>query len=499
MNNKDITNFLDSRWSKIPDRQRQWHIDNHYYTFVLCENCATNSVNWNVKEKRYSRFCSAKCAHTHNSVREKTKQTCLAKYGTTTNLSTEANKQKQKDTCLKKYGVTNFSKTDEFKKKYKDACVEKYGVTNISKLESIKEKINSTHNQRYGRKRHSQLHIDQTIIDQKNNREYMLYLYKDLKMPLTEIANQLGINHSQLCVHFKDNLKIDISRHRISWPEIEIFNFIKEYAADAIQSDRSIISPKELDIVIPSKKIAIEYNGILWHGEIRGNKSKMYHYDKMRLANQQGYRLVQIFSNEWEQQQDLVKSRLKNLIGQSIKIPARKCQILPVNKKDTDTFLNKNHIQGTCFYKFSYGLYLEGHLISIMTFGKSRFAKQYEYELLRFANQQNHTVQGGASRLFAYFVKTIDPSSVVSYCDLRWNTGNLYDQLGFKFLKNTSPNYWYVINNKLLENRIKYQKHKLYKILTNFDETLTEWENMSNNSYDRIWDCGNSVWIWNKD
>jgi hypothetical protein len=498
MDKKDGTNFLDSKWSKIPDRQRQWHINNQHYTFVLCENCATNSVNWNIKEKRYSRFCSTKCAHTHSSVREKTKQTCLAKYGATTNLSTESNKQKQKETCLMKYGETNFSKTKEFRKKYEKTCMEKYGVTNISKLDTIKEKIDQSHQLRYNRKRHSQIHIDQDIISKKNDREYMLYLYKDLKMPLTEIANQLGINHSQLCVHFKDNLKIDISRHRISWPEIEIFNFIKQYAADAIQSDRSIISPKELDIVIPSKKIAIEYNGLAWHGEIRGNKPKLYHYDKMKSANQQGYRLVQIFSNEWDQQQDLVKSRLKNLIGQSIKKPARKCQILPVSKKDADVFLNENHIQGTCFHKFSYGLYLEGQLMSVMTFGKSRFAKQYEYELLRFANQQNYTVQGGASRLFAHFVKTIDPRSVISYCDLRWNTGNLYQQLGFEFLKNTNPNYWYVIDNKFLENRITYQKHKLFNRLHNYDSNLTEWENMLNNGFDRVWDCGNSVWLWKK-
>ena len=46
--------------------------------------------------------------------------------------------------------------------------------------------------------------------------------------------------------------------------------------------------------------------------------------------------------------------------------------------------------------------------------------------------------------------------------------------------------------------RIKYQKHKLPRLLNNFDPDLTEWENMKNNGFDRIWDCGNDVWVWNR-
>ena len=46
---------------------------------------------------------------------------------------------------------------------------------------------------------------------------------------------------------------------------------------------------------------------------------------------------------------------------------------------------------------------------------------------------------------------------------------------------------------------MKYQKHKLQNILENFDKDLTEWHNMKNHGYDRIWDCGNDVWFWKKD
>ena len=44
-----------------------------------------------------------------------------------------------------------------------------------------------------------------------------------------------------------------------------------------------------------------------------------------------------------------------------------------------------------------------------------------------------------------------------------------------------------------LEHRMQYQKHKLHKKLKAVDLQLTEWENMANNGYDRVWDCGNLV------
>jgi len=40
-------------------------------------------------------------------------------------------------------------------------------------------------------------------------------------------------------------------------------------------------------------------------------------------------------------------------------------------------------------------------------------------------------------------------------------------------------------------NRMNFQKHKLKNKIQNFNEELTEYENMLNNGYDRIWDCGN--------
>lgn len=70
----------------------------------------------------------------------------------------------------------------------------------------------------------------------------------------------------------------------------------------------------------------------------------------------------------------------------------------------------------------------------------------------------------------------------------------LYKKLGFKHTHNSSPNYFYFNKNYLVRlNRMKFQKYKLKYNISKFDKNLTEWENMKNNGYDRIWDCGNMV------
>ena len=71
--------------------------------------------------------------------------------------------------------------------------------------------------------------------------------------------------------------------------------------------------------------------------------------------------------------------------------------------------------------------------------------------------------------------------------------------MGFSWYHNSSPNYYYIDYNKnVLESRQKYQKHKLKRKLKLFDEKLSESDNMKMNGFGKIWDCGNSVWIYQK-
>ena len=75
--------------------------------------------------------------------------------------------------------------------------------------------------------------------------------------------------------------------------------------------------------------------------------------------------------------------------------------------------------------------------------------------------------------------------------DLRLFDANGYVATGFKKLGESGPSYFYLDKTgKVRMNRLRFQKHKLSGILNNFDVSLTEEENMSNNGFYRIYDCG---------
>ena len=160
------------------------------------------------------------------------------------------------------------------------------------------------------------------------------------------------------------------------------------------------------------------------------------------------------------------------------------------------SFLFNNHLQGEINGRKYIGLFYDKELVSLLIMGKSRFNKKYEWEILRFCNKLNTTVLGGLSKLLKYFERKYNPKSIITYVDARYGIGTGYEKCGFKSLGMSSPSYYYIKDYIQLESRFKYQKHKLSKILKKFDPTLTEWENMQLNGYDRIWDCGNYVYEW---
>jgi hypothetical protein len=176
---------------------------------------------------------------------------------------------------------------------------------------------------------------------------------------------------------------------------------------------------------------------------------------------------------------------------------ARKCHVEGISAADVGTFMNSNHIQGYAASSVNFALVHDGCVVAVMTFGKSRFNKQYQYELIRYAIKRNYNVVGGASKLFKHFIKQYKPTSIISYSDKRWNTGNVYSTIGFEFSHDTKPNYFYFKNNEIqLYSRQHFQKHKLVNKLEIFNPLVSEWDNMKLNKYNRIWDCGNSVWLW---
>jgi len=245
-------------------------------------------------------------------------------------------------------------------------------------------------------------------------------------------------------------------------------------------------------------------------------QNKYKHLLKTEKCENQQIQLFHIFENEWlnKDKKEIWKSILKNaLLLNEEKIFARKCILKEI--KDNiiiKHFLNENHIQGYCNSKIKLGLYYNNELVSIMTFGKARFNKNINYELLRFCSKKNINIIGGGSKLLKYFKnKYLQMNeTLISYGNRRWTykNKNFYKQTGFKEINQSFGNYYYFYNKNVLKlyHRTIFQKHKIKKYYNNkqyniiyFNNKETETFNMYKNGYRKIYDSGQLVFLLKKE
>jgi hypothetical protein len=493
---------------------------------VFCEN--GNKKRFVSVNEGYS-FCgkATTCVCCKNSVSKsvsatKQKQTLIQKQKTNA---------KREKTNLEKYGVTNIGQTATAKQKHKefyennsDLAVEKhkktmlnlYGVDNPAKLKEVQDKKKATNLIKYGVENPMQNpSICQLSLEKRKEtfdpiQDIERRYNKFVKMLKNEFGVKVNIHPNEYtgvavrpkleftcltCNHtftkrfdYKvppvcKNCYPTITNYQ-SKEETEVYDFVKTLLPNQIivQRDRSTINPYELDIVLPELKIAIEYCGLYWHSEISGNKSWDYHRTKFNLAKEKGYRLITIFSDEWNTRKEIVKSKLTSILGKTNeRIFARKCVVKIVPRQDAVLFYNNYHIQGKLKKTgTSIGLYYDNELVAVGSFVKK---SETECELVRYASSIR--VVAGLSKIIKYLEKNFTYTSIVSFADRRWSEGVMYNSCGFVQVSEVPPMQTYV------KNDTRYHKLLFPKARINPNNLpLTEWQVMQSAGYDRIWDCG---------
>lgn len=276
----------------------------------------------------------------------------------------------------------------------------------------------------------------------------------------------------------------------------EIFKFIRSNTSLEVLKDVDICEELNLCVYIPELYLGIECYSIenISFNSFETNSEKMMLKDKADFCEEIGIQIIQIYDYEWIEKNQLIKDKLLSLLGMNIKIPARKCEIKEIaTGKEISEFQNTQHIQGAAQASVRLGLFYNDELVALMTFGHPRFSKKYQWELIRYCSKD--IVVGGASKLFKYFIANWNPENIVSYADRRWSQAKLYKILGFSYIENSNPNYFYYKDGLRLP-RYAMQKHKMSKWLDHFDPSKTEHDNAFANGYRRVWDAGNAVLIW---
>ena len=336
------------------------------------------------------------------------------------------------------------------------------------------------------------------IISSKNSVRFKDYI-DNLATTITEpdrisLSKKLGFSVSWLNMLFRRHgMQEDYNSagyYGSSAGEKEVKRFIRELGFEVNSSNRGVLgSGFEIDILVKEKNLAIEYNGVIWHSEGKTGRDKSYHLKKTDRCEELGIQLLHIYDVEWNDilKQDIWKSIIRNKLGcTQNKIYARKCTTKQITSKESREFLNKNHLNGFVGAEIHHGLFYDDLLVSVISFGKSRFMD--EYEVIRHASLLNTVVVGGLSKLLSLYNKK---EKLVSYADRRFSSllNTKYDTLS-KSYNITSPSwYGYKYSEYELKHRLSFTKHKL-KEMFDYNEELSAFDNMLANGYDRIWDSG---------
>lgn len=465
----------------------------------------------------------------------------LRKFGKKNPGQVKEFREKAIATMTERYGGHNWSHQGN-RKKRDQTCLEKYGDVNVGRTDYAKTKAEKTNLRKYDRRHKNQTHLSLDVFNKMQDKEWLFQQHIYHKKNITEISNEIGVSWASVRTslvsqnitlqsythklpldiikkltdrdwlemqnstrkksgceiakdlgvdpwtvqrHFKE-LGLTIQLHPHSSGEKEVLDFIQTLLPDTdiISNTRNLIPPKELDIYVPSRQLAIEYCGLYWHSD--KFKKNYYHRDKLHLCQEKGIQLLTIFEDEWQQKQKQVKAKIKSVFGvdDRPKVYARQTNVVGVNTKEKNEFLNQYHIQGTGPGSITYGLVHNNGIVAVMTFIKRHSGK---YELNRYATSCR--VVGGFSKLLKHFQRNHNWRQITTFADLRISDGKLYETTGWKLDKILPPDYYWVKNGNRF-HKFNFRHKFLSDKLDRYDPTLSENENCKRNGYLKIFNCG---------
>jgi G:T-mismatch repair DNA endonuclease (very short patch repair protein) len=286
--------------------------------------------------------------------------------------------------------------------------------------------------------------------------------------------------------------------HRYSAPHKEIESFLDTLGIVYRSNDRKQIHPFELDIYIPSHKLAIEFNGKYWHSIAADDSpdKKFKHRDKYRACIAKGITLLQIDEQDWmdETKRLIWQSVIRSKLGLHRKVHARKTEFRAILKPEADAFLDANHLQGsTPAVRWAFGLFLGTDLVGVLTFAKH---EKTLLNLSRLAFLRDMTVVGGAQKLFRNALKVLPQKGIVTFSNSQYSLGGVYGVLGFKLDSELPPSYRWLFRNKVWDKRQMRHSHLPDVLGEDYDPSLTEHQNMFRAGARCLYDAGYQRWVY---
>lgn len=429
-------------------------------------------------------------------VKEQAVQTMEKKYGAKTTLQSSILASKMQATMFNKYGVDNAMKSQVIQSKEQATMQERYGVSFPIQDEEIKQHIISK------RKEHSE-QIAQQIKETTQSRygvDNVSKLPETIDKIQQTMIQRYGVKAAMQLPEFKEHWRESLKQNhpeglKISQPNLELKAKLESFGF-AVELEKKVES-KYYDLYLPQENLLIEIDKTITHNSaINIWKDEPcdagYQLLKTEIAERNGYRCIHIF--DWDNIDKIIASLLHKH-----KIYARKCVVTVISTKTANNFISKYHLQGKVQgQKICIGLYYQMQLVEVMTFGKSRYNKKYDWELLRLCTKSGYTVIGGASKLFKYALKQYEIDNIISYCDRAKFSGKVYYNLGMKLDHISSPNkIWSKDNRYITANMLRAQGYdRLFN--TSYGKGTNNEDLMLLHDWLPVYDCGQYVFTYKR-
>lgn len=284
-------------------------------------------------------------------------------------------------------------------------------------------------------------------------------------------------------------------KRNYSIAEKELVQYIRDLGF-TVEEEIRIAGNYSVDMVIPEKGIAIDYNGLYWHSE--RYRESWYHKWKIDLCKEEtGLELYYIWEDDYQNKREIVLSWVRNLLGvsNSKKVNARDCIIdETILGNEGETFLNGYHIQGSAGAMCRYlGLRTsDGELVALMGY----IYNTDGVNIVRYCTSCN--VRGGFSKLLShleYISRAEGYDTVYTFSDNSISRGGLYKSCGFTVSRELKPDYSYLAQG-IRVHKFNYRKSRFKKDpMLFYDEDMTEKELAEINGLERIYDSGKIRWV----
>ena len=291
--------------------------------------------------------------------------------------------------------------------------------------------------------------------------------------------------------------------HRTSSLENGIKNILSENNVEFVENTKPFKSPDtnrplELDIVIPLKKVAIEFDGIYYHSE--GMLMRAYNYNDEKVLKLWNHNYYKTELGEQIDLQvlhirdvDFIKNhktpQINSLINRFTLPPNTLLfdyEIKEVDYKESLKFHKDNSIFNSEDFDKSFGLYQDNEVIQLVSLKENKIVNYSVNNYVILTKDEEKIIFDWLKKKFkkvsAEFIRDVYPTKYI-------------ERLGFKIKEKMLPTYEYAFKSKFWDRDwvesgegLKFFHEKGW--ITDYGNIENMTEFLWNNKIAKYWNCG---------